>query len=75
MKRSVVDAHHMLKDVDGWKLVCQVHDEAQSECYEKDAVHVGQTFVDAIRGAGERYNLRIAMDGDMKIGKNWGETH
>ena len=77
MKRSVVDGHRTIKSAgyDDWKLVCQVHDEIQSECDIPSADFVGQSFVQAIVGAGEAYDMRIPLDGDAKVGHSWAETH
>ena len=36
---------------------------------------VGIHFRNAIRKAGEDFDLRCPMDGEYKIGDNWSETH
>ncbi len=58
-----------------WALCANVHDEQQTECESEIADGVGQTFVLALKMAGEHFGLGIRIDGEYKIGKNWAETH
>jgi DNA polymerase I-like protein with 3'-5' exonuclease and polymerase domains len=55
--------------------VVNCHDEYQIECAEKDAEAVGKAAVDAIRLAGEYYDMRCPLSGEYKIGANWRQTH
>lgn len=55
--------------------VAHVHDEYQLHARADIAEHVGQLGVEAIREAGEYFNLRIPLDGEYKVGANWAETH
>lgn len=52
-----------------------VHDEFQMEGPEHLADWLGELGKDAIRLAGEAYNLRCPLAGSADKGHNWGETH
>jgi DNA polymerase I-like protein with 3'-5' exonuclease and polymerase domains len=52
-----------------------VHDELQVEAPEYLADTVGRMGVQAIRDAGDYYNMRCPLDGEYKIGDSWAETH
>jgi DNA polymerase I-like protein with 3'-5' exonuclease and polymerase domains len=52
-----------------------VHDEVQFSCDPRRAHEYGQRFVNAIKKAGETFNLLCPLDGEYKIGTNWAETH
>lgn len=58
-----------------WALCGNFHDEFQTECVPEIAPMVGQLATEAIRKAGEYFNLRIRLDGEFKIGKSWFDTH
>lgn len=58
-----------------FKLVAQVHDEFQVEAPEEWADAVGITFRNAIRRAGEHFEMRCPLDGEYKVGTSWAETH
>jgi DNA polymerase I-like protein with 3'-5' exonuclease and polymerase domains len=58
-----------------WALVAHIHDELQNEAREDIADEVGQTIKNAMRKAGEKYAMRVPIDGEYKIGSNWAETH
>jgi len=58
-----------------FKLVAQVHDEFQVEAPEEWAEAVGITFRNAIRRAGEYFEMRCPLDGEYKVGTSWAETH
>jgi DNA polymerase I-like protein with 3'-5' exonuclease and polymerase domains len=55
--------------------VANVHDEIQMEVSEKDADKIGQMAIDAIKEAGEAFNLRCPLTGEYKVGSNWADTH
>jgi DNA polymerase I len=79
-KRWVITFHQLLKErgfVDGvdYKQVAFIHDEVQVLVKESHAETIGQICIEAIKQAGEHYNLRIALDGEFKVGANWAETH
>jgi DNA polymerase III epsilon subunit-like protein len=54
----------------GW-----IHDEIQIECREDIADDVGSICRDAIRDAGEFYNISCPHAGESATGRNWYETH
>lgn len=58
-----------------FKLVAQVHDEFQVEAPEEWAEAVGITFRNAIRRAGEHFEMRCPLDGEYKVGTSWADTH
>lgn len=72
---------HKLAEKKGWKedvdwgMLIWMHDEFQMECRPEIAEELGQLAADAIRIAGEFYNIKCPHDGDYMIGNNWYETH
>jgi DNA polymerase-1 len=56
-------------------LILHVHDEGQVLCRPKDAVFVGETWVQSIIDAGEIWELRCPLDAEWKQGSTWAETH
>lgn len=55
--------------------VGDIHDEGQHDVDPRQAQDFGKLCVQALRDAGETYNLRVPFDGDFKVGKTWAETH
>jgi len=55
--------------------VVNVHDEWQIEADAHLAEYVGQLSCDAIRLAGEAFELRCPLAGEFGVGSNWAETH
>ena len=58
--------------------VCDYHDEFQFEVLASVsglAERVGKMGIECIRQAGEQLELNVPLDGEYKIGANWGETH
>lgn len=55
--------------------VANVHDEFQKEVDEAIAEAMGQLAADAIREAGEAYNLRCPMAGAYQTGLTWADSH
>lgn len=58
-----------------WALVAHIHDEMQMQTREDIAEAVGATAIKAIKDAGTYFNFAIPLDGECKIGNNWGDTH
>jgi DNA polymerase-1 len=58
-----------------YEFVLTVHDEWQLEVEERHAEFVGKSAADAIRLAGERFELRCPLAGSYAIGDNWKDTH
>lgn len=63
-KRSL-DAHFIL----------QFHDEVQIELVESDIPAMRELIIDATNACNKYYNLRVPMLLDVKVGKNWANTH
>lgn len=79
-------SHELREEIKAGKVVPVnfVHDEWQTEIHASYdlALHCARTQADAIRIAGERFNLRCPMAGSIlnghgkiAIGSNWLETH
>lgn len=58
-----------------YKQVIHMHDEFQLEISPEDADEVEQVCLDAFVEAGEWFKASIKIEGDVKIGRNWKETH
>lgn len=74
MKKATVLAHHQLKGL-RVKQVAHIHDEIQYECREDIAEEVGNIVCNAIKQAGEFFNLRCPLAGEYSVGYNWSGTH
>ena len=76
MKRALIilDDEAQKQKLD-YKFVANIHDEWQVEVKTEDAEQFGSIGVQAIRDAGEYYNMNCPLDGEYKIGDNWSETH
>lgn len=74
MKRATLIKQDICVGYD-WRQVMFNHDEWQDECEPDFADLHGQNCVEAIRLAGEFYNLRCPLTGEYSIGDNWAETH
>ena len=65
----------------GWKInddvafVLNVHDEYQAEVKEELVDKYKVMAVEAIKKAGEYFNMRCPLDGESKVGNNWYDTH
>lgn len=55
--------------------VANIHDEYQIEVDEDLAEEIGLKAADAIRLAGEAFNLRCPLAGAYQIGDNWADSH
>lgn len=58
-----------------WAALGWVHDEVQLAVRPEIADRVKQILVEEIRATGQQLNLRIALDGEAKDGRNWADTH
>ena len=56
-------------------VVCWYHDEYSVECIPEIAEDVKHIMEDAIREAGEYFNILCPHAGEGNIGKNWYEVH
>lgn len=57
------------------QVVANIHDEHQYECDEDVAELVGELSIQAIKKAGQHFNIKVELDGEAKVGNNWYETH
>lgn len=57
------------------QFVANVHDEWQVEVDEWFADAVGRLGVQAIKEAGEFFDMKCPLTGEYKVGNNWAETH
>ncbi len=55
--------------------VLLTHDEAQLETLAAHAPRVAELFLESVREAGRVLESRCPLEGDVKVGKNWSETH
>ena len=76
MKRALIILNNkaMKRNLD-FKFVANIHDEWHVEVHEAHAEYFGKLGIEAIKEAGEYYNLRCPLDAEYKIGDDWSETH
>lgn len=80
MKKALVMAYDAYL-ARGWAhgrefaFVANVHDEFQNEAEETLAEEIGAIAAEAIRLAGEAFNLRCPLAGSKDIGERWSDTH
>ncbi len=56
-------------------LVGNIHDELQFDCAPDVAEEVGELILSCFLEAGKELGMRVPLEGDYKIGRNWAETH
>ena len=71
---TILDERARIAGLD-YKFVGNIHDEYQTEVLKEHAVEFGVLAVEAIREAGQAYEMRCPLDGEYKIGLTWAETH
>lgn len=76
MKKAMVLAYRQIREekLDAF-FVGVIHDEFQLDCHKDHAERTGKIVAAAIAQAGRHFKLRIPMEGEAKIGRNWAETH
>jgi DNA polymerase I-like protein with 3'-5' exonuclease and polymerase domains len=80
MKKALVLTYDALLER-GWQhglefaFVANVHDEFQMEVQPEYAEEVGAIAADAIRAAGEAFDLRCPLAGSADVGRTWADTH
>lgn len=57
------------------KQVAYVHDELQFSCPADIADKAGQVITDSAIEAGKRLGIKMPINAEYKIGRNWAETH
>jgi len=73
MKQSVVEFLKIAKHP--YQLHANIHDEVQFSCDEGHADELGQSFVQALKNAGDTLKFKCPLDGEYSIGNNWAETN
>ena len=71
---TILNNNAIMEGLD-YKFVGNIHDEFQSEVLDQHATRFGELAIEAIREAGQYYELRCPLDAQTKIGNNWTETH
>ena len=76
MKRALIILNsEATKNNLDYKFVANIHDEWQVEVSKDHTDKFGSLAVQAIKEAGDYYNMRCPLDAEYKIGGNWSETH
>ena len=76
MKKALILLYEKAKKRNlDFKFVANIHDEWQVEVHQAHAEYFGKLGVQAIKEAGEYYNLRCPLDAEYKIGDSWNDTH
>lgn len=57
------------------KRIGYFHDEVEFECQESIAEEVARLIEKAISKAGEFLKIKVPLEGEGKVGKNWKEVH
>lgn len=57
------------------KQIAYVHDELQFSCPSNIAEQAGKIITDSAIEAGTRLGVRMPINAEYKIGRNWSETH
>lgn len=65
VKKNKLDVHKVI----------DMHDEGQAEVYVNHIEPYKILAVQSIKTAGEYYNLNVPLTGEVKVGRNWAETH
>jgi DNA polymerase I len=56
-------------------LCANIHDEVQATTLPELAEVVGKSGPAALKRSGEFFSFKCPLDGEFKVGRNWGETH
>ena len=76
MKRALIILNsEATKNNLDYKFVANIHDEWQVEVSKDHTKDFGSLAVQAIKDAGDYYNMRCPLDAEYKVGGNWSETH
>jgi len=57
------------------KRIGYFHDEVEFECQDEIAGEVSELIEKAIKKAGEFLGIKVPLEGEGKVGKNWKEVH
>lgn len=80
MKVALIQLFHKLNQLKWqhgreYSFVANIHDEFQAEVIPDKAQTFGVLAVESMAAAGRQLKLKVALDGEFKIGNNWAETH
>jgi len=74
MKRFAIELYNATTHLDR-HFVLNVHDEIQAEVRPEHVEEYTAACHAAFKRAGEYFNFRIPIEGDVKVGNNWADTH
>lgn len=60
--------------LDAWQVI-SYHDEVQLDCHPDHTEQAGQLFIEGLQWAGKHVGFRCPLDGEVKIGNSWADTH
>ncbi len=75
VKKDWIKDKYYLSEDNSIYFVLNIHDEYQAEVKPEIAEEYKVMAVEAIKKAGEYFNMRCPLDGEAKEGNNWYETH
>jgi len=55
--------------------VIHMHDEVQYDSHPAHAERTGLAFIEGLKWAGRYYNINCPLDGEVKMGRTWADTH
>lgn len=62
------------KRLDAWQVI-HYHDEVQLDAHPQHAEEAGRLFIEGLKWAAHKFRIRCPLDGEVKIGKSWADTH
>ena len=74
MKTVAVHLDELTEGLDAKKVI-DMHDEAQWECHPADVDALSSCINEAFARACRDLSLRCPQEAEIKVGKNWAETH
>lgn len=80
MKQVVINLHKNAKDAGliygvDWQQNAMIHDEIQLSCPLNLVENLSQLALKSFPEAGEFFNFRCPIEGDINKGKTWADTH
>ena len=76
IKLAMIDIHKRIKDMDGIRMILQVHDELLFEVREDILPQAKEIILDAMENAlPEKYRAKLRLRADWGSGKSWFEAH
>lgn len=60
--------------LDAWQVI-SYHDEVQLDCFPEHAEQAGRLFIEGLQWAGRHVGFRCPLDGEVKVGLSWADTH